>query len=150
MVLQQAFDRKLFYLDERISYAEYKSRVSGHIIHEKSSTYSTDITTCCSFNWDLIAPECSYPLEEGIELKSIFRENRLSSQILYFDDSLSANIIFELFEKDSEWMAYNNDDTTGKHLMSIDNKYALIFRDSSEEIVYTLQPYSLHLVYKGI
>ena len=150
MILQEAFDRKIFYLEERISQEEYRSRFPGNIIREKSSTYSTEITAYFAFDWNLIAPECSYPLEQSVELKSVFRQNKLSSQLLYFDDSLSSNIIFELFENDPGWRRSSNDDANGKHLASTDNKYALIFRDNSEGIVYTLQPYSLHLIYKNV
>lgn len=150
MVLQEAFDRKIFYLEDRVSLEEYKSKFPGNTIREKSSTYSTEITAHFAFDWDLIAPECAYPLEQSVELKSVFRQNKLSSQLVYFVDSLSANIIFELFENDPGWTRNNNDDVTGKHLASTDNKYALIFRDNSEEIVYTLQPYSLHLIYKNV
>lgn len=150
MLLQEAFDRRTFYLEERISQEEYKSGFPGNIVREKSSTYSIEITAYFAIDWDLIAPECAYPLEQSVELKSVFRQNKLSSQLLYFDDSLSANIIFELFENDPGWTRSTNDDATGKHLASTDNKYALVFRNNSEEISYTLQPYSIHLVYKTV
>lgn len=146
------FDRNLFYLPSRVEYDVYLKGLTG-LIYKEIDGKAVEFNY--SFNWTYFIPEIYLQfnplihsqLEKSVKLRSDFINGRMLKQTLVFNDPISADIIFQVFSRNSKWDKIVGPNTL-QACRSLDEKYTVMMMSHESEYSFLNSTSHIILVYK--
>lgn len=143
-------DRNLFYLPERLTIEQFKTKLEGRQYREESnhihSMFEINWQSIIPDKWKELNPNILHHLESPVKCTSRFINNLISYQILSFTDGASAESFFELFKKNSNW-DYGLNGGVSPNAQSVDKRYKMGFTSREEEL-YGDVTHQIMLIYK--